>query len=185
MIASWQESYGKPRQCIKKQRHHFANKGPYSQGYSQSLSSSHVQMWELKHKEGRALKSWCFQTAVLEKTPESPLDRKEIKPVKPKGNQPWIFIARTDPEAEATILWPTDVKRQLHRKRPWCWESLKAEGEECNRGWDGWMASLIQWMWVWASSGRWWRTAKPDVLQSMGWQRVGRDSERLNNNTLT
>ena len=110
---------------------------------------------------------------VLEKTPESPLDSKEIKPVNSKRNQPWTFIGRTDAEAEASILWPPDVKRQLTRKRLWCWEGLKTGGEEDDRGQDGWMASLTQWTWVWASSGRWWRTGKPGVLQSMGLQRVG------------
>ena len=75
---------------LKKQRHHLASKGPYSQSYH--FSSSHVQMWELDHKEGWALKNWCFHTVVLEKTLESPLDCKEIQPVHPKGNQPWIFI---------------------------------------------------------------------------------------------
>ena len=77
MIASCQESYDKPRQCVNKQRLHFADKGPYSQGYG--LSGSHVQMWELDNKEGGALKNWCFQTVVLEKTPENPLDRGRSK----------------------------------------------------------------------------------------------------------
>ena len=111
MIASWQESYDKSRQCVKKQRHHFADKGPYSQGYG--LSSSHVQVWELDKKESRALKNWCFQTVVLEKTLESPLESKEIKTVNPEGTQSWIFIGRTDAEAEAPIIWPPDVKSQL------------------------------------------------------------------------
>ena len=90
MISSWQESYDKPRQCIKRQRHHFANKGPYSQNYG--LSSSHVRMWELDPEEGRVPKNRCFQTMVLERSLESPLDCKETKPVSPKGNQTWIFI---------------------------------------------------------------------------------------------
>ena len=94
-------------ECVKKQRHHFANKGPYSQGYG--LSSSHVQMWELDNKEGRAPKDWRFQTVVLEKALESPLDSKEIKPVNIKGNQPWILFGRTDAETEALILWPADL----------------------------------------------------------------------------
>ena len=94
-------------ECVKKQRHHFANKGPYSQGYG--LSSSHVQMWELDNKEGRAPKNWRFQTVVLEKALESPLDSKEIKPVNIKGNQPWIVFGRTDAETEALILWPADL----------------------------------------------------------------------------
>ena len=86
---------------LKKQRHHFANKALYCQSYG--FSSSHVWMWELDHKEGWMLKNWCFWTVVLEKTFESPLDCK-IKPVNPKGNKPWIFIRRTDAEAEAPIL---------------------------------------------------------------------------------
>ena len=101
------------------------------------------------------------------------LDCKEIKPVDPKGNQSWIFIGRTD--TEAPILWPPDVKRWLIRKKPWCWERLKAGGERDDRGWDGWMASLTQRTWVWASSGRWWKTRKPGMLESMGSQRVGHD----------
>ena len=100
---SWKKSYDKRRQHIKKQRHPFADKGPYSQ--SCSFSSSHVQMWELDHKEGWVPKNWCFQTVVLEKTLKSPLDSK-IKPVNPKGNQPWTLIRRID--AEAPILWPPD-----------------------------------------------------------------------------
>ena len=109
------ENYDKPR-CIKKQKHHFANKCPDSQSYG--FSSSHAQMWELDHKEDWAQKNWCFWTVVLEKTLESPLDCKEISPVNPKGNQPWIFIERTVSEAEAPILWPPDVKSQLIGKDP-------------------------------------------------------------------
>ena len=116
MLAPSKESFDKPRQRIEKQRHHFANKDPRSQ--SHCFSSSHVWMWELDHKEGWAPKNWCFQTVVLEKTLESSLDRKEIKPVNPKGNQPWIFIGRTDTEVEAPILWPPDVKSQLIGKNP-------------------------------------------------------------------
>ena len=89
---------------------------PYSQSYG--FSSSHVCMWELDGKEGWALKNWCFQTGALEKTLESPLDCKEIKPVHPKGNQSWIFIGRMDAEAEAPILWPPDTKSWLIRKDP-------------------------------------------------------------------
>ena len=130
-------------------RHHFAGKGPYSQSYG--FSSSHVQMWELDHKEGWVLKNWCFQIVVLQKTLESLLDCKEITPVNPKGNQPWIFIGRTDAEAEAPIA-PTALdtccKELTHWKRPWCWERLKVGGEGDNRGWDGLMASPTQWTWV-------------------------------------
>ena len=99
---------------IKKQSHYFVHRGLYSQSYG--FSSSHVQMWELDHEEGWVPKNWCFWTVVLEKTLESPLDCKEIKPGNPKGNQPWIFIGRTD--AEALILWPPDVKSWLIGKDP-------------------------------------------------------------------
>ena len=101
------------------------------------FSSCHVRMWELDNKKGWAPKNWCLQTVVLEKTLESPLDWKETKPVNPKRNQPWIFIGRTDVEAEAPILWPPDEK-----KRPWCWERLKARREGDGRGWDGIIDSM-------------------------------------------
>ena len=108
---SWEKSYDQPRQHIKKQRHYFTNKGPSSQSYGCSIS--HVRMRELNYKESWAPKNWCFWTVVLEKTPESPLDCKEIQPVHPKGNQSWIFIERTDVEGETPILWSTDVKNRL------------------------------------------------------------------------
>ena len=142
---------------------------------SYGFSSSYVQVWELGHKEGWAPKNWCFRIVELEKTLVSPLDCKEIKPVNPKGNQPWLFIGRTDAEAEAPILWPPDVKSRLIRKDPDAGKDWKKAGEGDNRGWDGWMASLTQWTWVWASSGRWGRTGKPSMLQSMEWQRVRHD----------
>ena len=109
----WKKSYDEPRQCIKKQRHYFADKGPSNQSYG--FSSSHVWMWELDYKEGWTLKNWCFWTVVLEKTLESRLDFKEIKPVNPKWNQSWMFIERTDAEAEAPLLWPPAAKSWLIR----------------------------------------------------------------------
>ena len=118
---------------ILKQRHHFADKGPYSQSYC--LSSSHVQMSKLDHREGWPPKNWCFQTVVLGNTLESPLDCREIKPVNPKGNQPWMFTVRTDAEAEAPTLWSPDGKSWLSRKDPDAekdWkqkEKREAEGE--------------------------------------------------------
>ena len=116
MLSPWKKSYDPPRQHSKKQRHYFANKGPASQGYD--FSSSHVWMWELDYKESWAPKNWCFWTVVLEKTLASPLDCKEIQPVHPKGNQSWVFIGRTDAEAETAILWPPDAKSQLIEKDP-------------------------------------------------------------------
>ena len=111
--------------AYSKQRYYFANKALPSQSYG--FSSSHVWMWELDHKEDWALKNWCFQILVLEKTLESPLDCKVIKPVNSKGNQPWIFVGRTDAEAEAPILWPPDVKSQLIEKDP---DARKSSGQE-------------------------------------------------------
>ena len=116
MPAPWKKSYDKPRQCIKKQRHYFANKGPSSLSYG--FSSGHVWMWELDYKEGWALKNWFFWTVMLEKTLESSLDCKEIQQVHPKGNQSSIFTGRTDAKAEAPRLWPPDVKNWLIRKDP-------------------------------------------------------------------
>ena len=104
-------------QCIKKPTDHFADKGPSTQSYV-FFSSSHVWMWELDHKEGLALKNWRFQTVVLEKTLESSLGSKEIKPIDPNGNQPWIFIGKTDAEAEDPIIWPLDAKSWLIWKDP-------------------------------------------------------------------
>ena len=124
--------------------------------------------WELGHKEGWMPNNWYFWIVVLEKTLESSLDSKEIKPVNPKGNQAWIFIGRTDAEAEAPILWPPDVKSWLTGKRPWCWERLKVTGERSSRGWDGLMASLPQWTWVWVDSSSWLWTGKSGVQQFMG-----------------
>ena len=160
MLAPWKKSYDTPRQHIKKKRYHFADKGPYSQ--SNGFSNSQVQMWELVHKEGWAPKNWSFGTVVLEKTLESSLDSKEIKPVNPKGNQFWIFFGRTDAEVEVPILWPPDVKNQLIGK-----DLVLGKIESTwrgDRGWDGWMASSTQRTWVWASSRRWWRTETPGVL---------------------
>ena len=134
-------SYDQPRQHIKKQRHYFVNKGPSSQGYG--FSSSPVWMGKLDYKESWAPKNWCFWTVVLEKTFESPLDCKEIKPVHPKGDQSWVFIGRTNVEAETPILWPPDVKNWLIWKYPdagndWRQEE-KGMTEDEMVGWHHWL----------------------------------------------
>ena len=114
MLALWKKSFDKPRQCIKKQRH-FPDKGPYSQSYG--FSSSHVWMWELNYKEGWAPKNGYFRIVVLETVVlESPLDSKEIKPVSPRGNQPWIFTGRTDAKAKVPILWPPDAGKDWRQE---------------------------------------------------------------------
>ena len=114
------------------QRHYFVNKkkGLSSQGYG--FSNGHVWMWELDYKESWALKNWCSWTVMLEKTLESPLDYKEIQPVHPKGDQSWVFIGRTDAEAENPILWPPDVKTWFIWKYP---DAGKDWGRE-ERGWQ-------------------------------------------------
>ena len=120
-------------QHIKKQRHHFADKGPYSPSYG--FSSSHVWMWESDYKESWMLKNWCFWTVVLEETLDSLLDCKVIQPVHPKGDQSWTFIGRTDAEAETPILWPPDAKNWLIGKDPdagkdWRWEEKGTTEDE-------------------------------------------------------
>ena len=139
--------------------------------------NSHVWMWELDCKESWALRNWCFWTMVLEKTLQSPLDCKEIQSVHPKRDQSWVFIGRTAAKTEAPILWPPDVKNWLIWKDPDTGR-LKAGREGDDRGCDGWMASLTQWTWVWASSRSWWWTGKPGLLQSIGLQSVDA-TERL------
>ena len=149
------------------------------------FSSSQLWMWELDHKQSWVLKSWCFQTVVLEKSLESPLDSKEIKPVNPKGNQSWIFTGRTDVEAEATILWPPESKSQLIGKdaeagKDWGQEEKGVTKDEivgCHHR---------QWICIWANFRRQWRTGKASWLQSVGSQRVGHDwaTEQQNNKVV-
>ena len=132
-LAPWNGCYDKPRQCIKKQRHHFAKKGPCIQRYG--FSSNHVWMWELDHQESWVLKNLCFWIVVLQKPLESSLDSKAIKPVNPKGNQPWIFIGRTEDWCRSSNTLATWCKDLTGWKKPWCW--VTAKGEVGSRGWDG------------------------------------------------
>ena len=141
VFAPWKKSYDQPRQHLKKQRHYFTNKDPSNQSYG--FSSSHVWMWELDNKESWEPKNWCFWTVLLEKTLESPLGCKEIQIVKPKGNQSWMFIGRTDAEAEIPILWLTHEKNQLIGRDPdagkdWRQEE-KGMTEDEMVGWHHWV----------------------------------------------
>ena len=161
---SLEENYDQPRQHIKRQRHYFANKGPSSQSYG--FSTSHVWMWELDHKESWVPKNWCIWAVVLKKTLESPLDCKEIKL---REISPEYSLEALKLKLQYLATWCEEL---THWKRSWCWESLKAGGETNDRGWDCWMASPIQWAWVWASSrSRWWR-GKSGMLQSVRSQRI-------------
>ena len=165
--APWKESYDKPRYHIKKQRYHFADKGLCSQSYGFSIS--HVRVWELNHKEGWAPKNWCFQTVVLEKTLESPLDSKEIKPVSPKGNQPWIFKKDWCWSFNTLGTWCKEpsIGKDHDAQKNWGQEE-KGTTEDEMVGWHHRLKSL-------RNSWRWWRTGKPGVLQSMQLQRVRQD----------
>ena len=122
-------------------------------------------MWELDHKDGRVPKNWCFPIMVLEKTLETPLDFREIKLGNPKGSQPWILIGRTD--AEAPALWPPDANSRLIGKDPDAGKDWRQK-EKRVAGWDGWMASPIQWTWTWAKSRRWWGTGRPGICSPWG-----------------
>ena len=162
-----------PHSILKSRDITWPTKVHLSKGYG--VSSSHVWMWKLDCEESWALKNWCFWAVVLKKTLESPLDGKEIQPVHPKGDQSWVFIGRTDAEAETPNTLATWCEELTHLKRPWCWEGLGAGVSGDNQGWDGWMASPTQWTWVWVDSGSWWWTGRPGVLQFMVSQRVRHD----------
>ena len=170
MLAPWKKSYDQSRQHIKKQRHYFTNKVPSSQNYG--FSSSHVWMWELYYKQSWVPKNWCFWTVVLEKTLE---------------RVPWTarrsnlsILKEISPEYSLEVLtlklklqyFGHLMRRTESFEKTWCWERLKVKGVGDDRGWDGWMASPTQWIWVWVNSGSWQWTGRPGVLQSMGLQRV-------------
>ena len=137
VIAPWQESYDKPRQCGGKQRHKSADKGLYSQGYC--FPSGHIGLSKLDHKDGRVSKNQCSWTGLLEKTPESPLDSKAVKLVSLKGKQSWKLIWRTDAEAQTQVFWSSVANRQLIGKVPEAgkdWEQQKKRAsEEEMAGW--------------------------------------------------
>ena len=126
-------------------------------------------MWELDCEDSWARKNECFWIWCWRRL-ESPLDCKEIQPVHPKGDQSWVFIRRTDVEAETPIFWPPDAKSWLIGKDQW--EGLGAGGEGGERGWNGWMASPTRWTWVWVNSRSWWWTGRPDMLRFMGSKRA-------------
>ena len=172
MIACWQESDDKSRQCIEKQRRYSANKGPYSQGYD--LPSGHVWLWELDCEGGRMSKNWCPQTVVLEKTPESPLDTKRsnqsiLREINPDYSLERLML-KLNLQYFAHLMWTDDLleKSLMMGKIEGRWR----RGHQRMRWLDGITDAIT---WTWANSRRWWGMGRPDVLQSMGSQRVGHD----------
>ena len=170
MLAPWNKSYDQPRQHIKKQRHYFANKGPSSQSYG--FSSSHVWIWVLDYKESWAPKNWCFSTVVLEKTLESSLDCKEIQPVHLKEISPECSLEGLMQKLQLQYFGHL-MRRADSFEKTLMLEKIEGRKRRDDRGWDGWMASLTQWTWVWVDSGSWWWTGRPGMLQFMRSQRVG------------
>ena len=165
--ASWQESDDKPRQCVEKQRQYSADKGPYNQGYD--FPSGQVQLWELAVKKAGcqridAFELWCWRRLMKVSWTARRSYQSILRETNPEYSlKDWCW------SSSILVIWG---KQMTHWKSPWCWERLREEGEEGIRGWDGWMASLMQWTWTWANSKRWWGTGRPGMLQAMGSQRV-------------
>ena len=164
-LAPWKKRYDKSREYIKKQRHHFADKGPSSQSYG--LSSSHVWMWELDHKESWALNwsfwtVWCWRRLLgVPWTARTP-NKSILKEISPEYSLEGLMLKLK------LQYFGHLMQRADSFEKTWCWERLRAGGEGDDRGWDGWMASLTWRTWVWVDSGSWWWTGRPRVLQFMG-----------------
>ena len=174
MLAPWRKGMTNLDSILESIDITFVDKGPSSKAVVFPVAMYGCESWTIKKAEHwgtDAFELWCWRRKTL----ESPLDCKEIQTVNPKGNpvlnshwKDWCWSWSSNTLA----TWCEEL---THWKRPWCWERLGAGGEGADSGWDGWMASLTRWTWVWASSGSWWQAGKPGVLQSMGSQRVGHD----------
>ena len=159
-LAPWKKSYDQPRQHIKKQRHYFANKGPYSQSYGFSIVMYGCESWTIKKAEGQridAFELWCWRRLLRVPWTARRSNHCILKEISPEYSLEGLML-----------------KLKVHSLATWCEELIRWKGGEGDhRGRDGWMSSSTQWTWVWASSRRWWRTGEPGMLQSMGSQVVG------------
>ena len=160
MLSLWKKSYDPSRQHFKRQRHYYANKGPFNQSYG--FSSSHVWMWELDYKESWAhrinvFELWCWRRLLRFTWTARKSNWSTLKIISPEHSLEGLML-KLELQYFGNLMWRIDSL-----KRPWCWQRLKAGGEWEDRGWDGWMASLTHWTWVWVNSGSLWWTGKPGV----------------------
>ena len=172
MLAPWKKSYDKHRQHIKKQRHYVPDKGLFSQSYGSSSSS--VWIWELDFKEAEpwridAFGLWCWKRLLKVPWTARRSNQSILKEISPEYSLEGLMW-KLKLQYFGNLMWRIDSL-----EKPWYCESLKAGGEGDNREWDGCMASLTSWTWVWASSGSWWQTGRLGMLQSMGSQGMGHD----------
>ena len=170
MRAPWKKSYNQPREHIKQQRHYFANKGPSSQTMVSPIVMYGCESLTIKKAEHRridAFERWCWRRLLRVPWTAKRSKLSILKEIIPEYSLEGLMLKLK------LQYFGHLMQRLTWWKRPWFWKRLKARGEEDDRGWDGWMASLTWWTWVWASSRSWWWTGKPGVLQSMGSQRVG------------
>ena len=165
-IGPWKKSYEKPWQHTNRQRHYFTSKGLYSQSYG--FSRSHEWMWELDHKESWAPKNSCIWTVCWTRLLRVPWTARRSNQSILKEISLQCSLERLMLKLKLQYFGPPDAKNWLIENKPWCWARLKAGRGGDDRGWDGWMASPTWWTWVWASSGSWWWTGRPSMLQSMG-----------------
>ena len=169
MLAPWKKSYDQPRQHIKKQRHYFVDKGPSIKAMVFPVVMYGCESWTTKKAERQgidAFELWCWRRLLRVPWTARRSNQSILKEISPEYSLEGLML-KLKPQYFGHLMWRTDSL-----EKPWCWERLKVGGEGVDRGWDGWMASPTQWTWVWVSSGSWWRTGKPGVLQSMGSQRV-------------
>ena len=170
MLAPWKKSYDQPRQHIKKQRHYFANKVRLLKAMVFPIVMYGCESWTIKKAECwriDAFELWCQRRLLRVPRTARRSNQSILKEISPGCSVEGLML-----KLNTLATWCEEL---THWKRPWSWERLRAGGEEDDRGWDGWMALLTQWTWVWVNSRRWWRTGKPGVLQCLGSRRVGHD----------